>query len=82
MLAVNERGHPVGGLAGLEQKRIAVLAHERIGRDHQADAERTARQLPPRHEHEHAGGEVLGRPARPALVVIDLVDEAMQHAHP
>ena len=40
VLAVDQGLAAVGGLAGLQQQRIAVLAHQRIGRDHGAQAER------------------------------------------
>ena len=35
VLAIDQGGNAVGRLSRLEQQRIAALAHERIGRDHQ-----------------------------------------------
>jgi hypothetical protein len=82
MLAVDQRRTAVGGLAAAEQQRIAALAHERIERQHRAQAQRARPQRPLAHRHAHAVAEPFAGTARAALMVVDAVDDAMEHPHP
>ena len=82
MLPVDEGIAAVGRLTGLKEQRITARAHEGIGRCHDVHPEGRMLELAARHEHEHAGGDALGRAARTALMVIDEVCLAMDHGHP
>ena len=82
MLPVDQMRPAVRRLAGREQQRIAALAHERVGRQHRADAERAVAERPLRHPHHHAVGERLVAAARAALVVVDQVQIAVPHRGP
>ena len=82
MLAVDERRAAVGGLAGRQQQRVAVRAHERIGRQHRAEAERGIAEIALGHAHQHSGHEEFAATARAALAIIDAVNERVAHQHP
>ena len=82
MLPVDQVGPAVGRLAAREQQRIAARAHERIGRQHRAQAERAVAERPLRHRHDHAVDERLLAAARPALPVVDQVELRVRHRAP
>ena len=82
MLPVDQMRAAVRGLAAREQQRIAALAHERVGRQHRADAERAVAERPLRHPHHHAVDEGLVAAARAALMVVDQVQIAVPHRRP
>ena len=42
VLPIDQGMHPVGSLTSLEQLRITIASHERIGRKHQVQSERPA----------------------------------------
>ena len=70
MLAVDQRRHAVGALAGLEQQRIAVVADERgVEREHRAQASDAAAPRALCHQHGHALHELVLVAAGPALRV-------------
>ena len=82
MLAIDQRRPAVCGFAGGKEKRIAVRAHERIGREHRAHAEGAVPHRTLRHAHDHAAGERLLAAARAALLVVHAVDQRVPHRRP
>jgi hypothetical protein len=82
MLPVDKRSAPVGRFASPEQQRIAVRAHERIGRQHRAQAEGAVAQRPLRRCHHHAADEGLVAASGAALVVVSEVDQRVPHRAP
>lgn len=58
MLPIHERRAAVGGLARLEQERLARLAHGWIERQHRAQSERASARRPLCHHHPVAVHEV------------------------
>ena len=83
MLPVDQRRHAVCGFAGRQQKRIAGLAHERVGTEHRAKIQHVpAIELPPRRCHQHARDERLLVAARAVLPIVDAVEHHVAHDHP
>jgi len=83
VLAIDQRGHPVGGFAGSQQQGITALAHRRIRTEHGAELQRIAAfQRALGHDHQHARDKRALIAARPVLAVIDAVEQAMEHHGP
>jgi hypothetical protein len=81
VLAVDQ-GLAVCRFPSLKEQRIAAFAHQRVRRHHAAQAERAFAQRALRHRHQHAGAEGLRLAPRPALIVVDQIDEAVRHDRP
>ncbi len=82
MLAVDQRARAVRRLAGGQQQRIAGLTHERIGAQHGLEAQRALAERALSHAHHHAADEGLVAAARPALAIVDAIEQGMAHQHP
>jgi hypothetical protein len=66
----------------LQAAAVASCAHQRLRRQHGAQAEGAVSERPLRHGHEHAADEGLVRTARAGLPVIIQVDGAVGHHAP
>src|SRR5262245_8953824 len=82
MLAIDQVRASIRGLAGGKYERVAIGAHEWIGRKHGAHAESSVADTPLRHAHEHSVHECLVCAARATLVVVNQVEQRVIHRLP